>query len=251
MKVVGAVQIIGIDCAVDPKNVGVCRAMWSEGTLSVLELHGRASARDIASMANVWLADEPRALFALDAPLGWPVPLAEALLAHQAGQPMPHEANELFRRLTDDVVATRLKKRPLDVGADRIARTAYAALELLRELRWTTDLAIPLGWSPGIPAQTSAIEVYPAGTLKARGLASSGYKGAGNQGARRRLVEELLDQMVLDADVAGAMVASDHLLDAVLCALAGLDYVQGNVMVPPDLERARREGWIWVRPLHP
>src|SRR5437016_7332440 len=41
----------------------------------------------------------------------------------------------MFRRVTDDVIYERLGKRPLDVGADRIARTAHAALRFLEELR--------------------------------------------------------------------------------------------------------------------
>lgn len=243
----GALQIVGIDCAVDPRNVGVCRAVLLEGRLTLLEVVSGLDDVEIAARFSTWLLEVPRALLALDAPLGWPVPLAEELLEHRAGESLPREANELFRRRTDDVVAERLGKRPLDVGADRIARTAHASLELLRELRWSTRLAIPLAWTPGPPARTSAIEVYPAATLKAYGMPSSGYKGGANFESRRRIVETLDRLVEMPGSVAAELVRSDHLLDAGVCTLAAADFVSGEVIAPVDLRRAKREGWIWVR----
>jgi hypothetical protein len=63
-------------------------------------------------------------LDAIDAPLGWPKPLAETLIDHRAGMPIETPANAMFRRTTDLFIQRKLKKTPLDVGADRIARTA-------------------------------------------------------------------------------------------------------------------------------
>jgi hypothetical protein len=63
-------------------------------------------------------------LDAIDAPLGWPKPLAETLIDHRAGLPIETPANAMFRRTTDLFIQRKLKKTPLDVGADRIARTA-------------------------------------------------------------------------------------------------------------------------------
>ena len=43
---------------------------------------------------------------------------------------------------------------------------------------------------------------------------------------------------------------NEHVLDAVLCALAATDFVENRVIFPAtDKERdlARKEGWIWVR----
>lgn len=47
-----------------------------------------------------WLSEGP-ALLAIDAQLGWPLPLARGLHEHRAGQPVPGDAHDLFRRMTD------------------------------------------------------------------------------------------------------------------------------------------------------
>ena len=41
--------------------------------------------------------------------------------------------------------------------------------------------------------------------------------------------------------------ANDNVLDAVLCVIAGLDFVGGAASGPSDRDTAEREGWIWVR----
>ena len=64
--------------------------------------------------------------------------------------PIETPANAMFRRITDVFIQTRLGKRPLDVGADRIARTAYAALAILAILRVELGIPIPLAWTPGL-----------------------------------------------------------------------------------------------------
>ena len=35
-------------------------------------------------------------------------------------------------------------------------------------------------------------------------------------------------------------------LDAAVCVLAGRDFIRGHALSPPDLDEAKREGWIWV-----
>ncbi|MCM8612051.1 DUF429 domain-containing protein [Accumulibacter sp.] len=90
---------------------------------------------------------------------------------------MRFEKSELFRRETDRVVAAEIGKTPLEVAADRIARAAHSALEVLGLLREHSGKQIPLAWSPEFES-VAAIEVYPGATLKARGLEHSGYKNA-------------------------------------------------------------------------
>lgn len=241
-------RIIGIDMATDAKKVGLARCALGPQRPGLVELSVGKTWPEIDTTILKW-AQGPT-LLALDAPLGWPRPLGESLHVHRAGTPLEAEPNEIFRRTTDDVVAKELGKRPLDVGADRIARTAHAALSLLARLTERVGASIPLVWSgEGIDA-ASAIEVYPAGTLASRALPHSGYKGSSERATalRQQLVEAVSKELSIDAADAKRMTASDHALDAVLCGLAGLDFLAGSVIFPEDLDLAKREGWIWVRP---
>lgn len=241
-------RIIGVDVATQAKNVGLAFAHRQDDVLHFEDVTTLATWPAIDAQARDWL-QEPT-LLAIDAPLGWPHPLARALRDHHAGDPLPSTPNEVFRRRTDDVVAQTLGKRPLDVGADRIARTAHAALGLLFRLRETTGLPIPLAWEPGRLSRTSAIEVYPAGTLASRGVRSSGYKGAGTDArdARRAIIDAMRGAHVMSPGAVERATASDHVLDAMLCCLAADDFLQANVIEPNDHGLARREGWIWVAP---
>ena len=36
-------------------------------------------------------------------------------------------------------------------------------------------------------------------------------------------------------------------LDAMLCVLAGADFLAGKAYSPTDLALAKKEGWIWIR----
>jgi hypothetical protein len=194
------------------------------------------------------------AVLALDAPLGWPAPLARALEAHRAGDRLGHtgDCDDYVYRRTDEVVAEHVKKWPLDVGANYIARTAFAALELVAALR-EGGRVVPMLWRPGgAPETTGVIEVYPAATLLARGLSVKAYKSEKrdeNEPARRVLLAALARETSIPDALHERMIASDHALDAVACLLAAKDFVDG-VVVPPseaDRELAEREGWIWFR----
>jgi len=241
-----AKTLIGIDCAVQAKNIGLALASFDgEGAKidQVILGGGRISIADIIAG---WLSDAQEALIALDAPLGWPKALGTALYTHAAGDPIRVEPNRLFRRETDLFVKRKIGKQPLDVGADRIARTAQSALNLLDEIRELTGQAIPLAWKPGGLSGVSAIEVYPAATLITHDLQVRGYKRADGQQARRELVNKLRGHISLPADVS-ILENSDDALDAAVCVLAGADFLRGEVYEPRDLELAKKEGWIWVQ----
>lgn len=239
------ITIIGIDCATQPDKVGLALGQLTAAGVRLSSAAVAGDEKNLYATLQTWLTDNRRpSLLALDAPLGWPAAMGSALAHHRAGSPLDGNADDLFRRETDRFVQQTLGLRPMDVGADRIARTARAALEMLQRLRHDSGLAIPLAWNLPL-RETAAIEVYPAGTLAALGLPSRGYKGA-DPAARRRLLDRLSDR-VEPGESRPALLASDHVFDAMLCVLAGADFLLGACRIPGDPELARREGWIWIR----
>lgn len=230
-------RVIGIDCAVQPEKTGLVLAE-TDGTLVQVHAVRTGKGAEIAALVADWLAGTTSALLALDAPLGWPAPLGAWLATHVAGgAASSHAANDLFRRASDRHIHATLGKLPLEVGADRIARTAHAALALLDAVRARTGLSIPLAWTPGAVAGVEAIEVYPAATRRAYGADRARGALAGFEG---RL------QFVAPADEPAPDETDQR--DALLCAVAAADFLAGVVMPPTDLAVARREGWIWAAP---
>ena len=238
--------IIGVDCATDDARVGVALAHVRAGRCEVEHAGVCSSEREVANEGAAWLAGADRALLALDAPLGWPRTMAHALAAHRAGDPLAVPANDLFRRVTDRFIKERLGKQSLDVGADRIARTAWAALKLLADLRRRTGEPIPLAWRAEGGERIAAIEIYPAATLLVHGISPRGYKKKEQVDGRRAILRRLEPIMGLPADRA-AMEANADAMDAAVCALSGYVLLRGPCPEPDDPELARHEGWIWVR----
>ena len=237
------IPVVGIDCAVDPRNVGLALGRWTGTGLSILEL---ASGRDgVDDTILRWLGGRP-AVLAFDAPLGWPTALGTELSAHCAGKPVAAPPNEFFRRDTDRFVKELIGKQPLDVGADRIARTAHAALSLLAAVREGSGQSLPLLWDAESAGSGGALEVYPAATLTAHGLPSSGYKKASDRAVREEIVAGLGTRCDL-AVASEPMLENADVLDAAVCLLAAADFLSGSSHSPPDPARAKKEGWIWVR----
>ena len=243
-----AIVVVEIDCAAQAKNMGVAVGESAGDRCRVREVFKCSQMSALIDRVASVLGRSSRALLSLDAPLGWPVALISALQGHGAGRPLGPNADLLFCRDTDREIRTRHALKPLDVGADRIARVARSALELLEDLRNASGEEIPLLWQPGLDGRTGAIEVYPKATLKAHGLPFSGYKGtgSGHREAREDLVAALRRCISLDPDT-GAMIADDDLLDAAVCVLAGHDFLTRNARAPSNVESCRTEGWIWVR----
>ncbi len=242
------ITIIGIDCAVDDKKVGLARATYSSGKVIIHEaITGK---RGVVEETLCWInkANEP-ILLALDAPLGWPATMGRTLKEHGAGKSISTEPNKLFRRSTDRDIRKRICKQSLDVGANLIARTAYSALSLLNELRKRAKDPIPLAWDPTNLERLNAIEVYPAATLAAhfdKSAYPAHYKGRDKEGARSQIANKLSDKICLPGNKE-KIVADDNILDAVLCVLAGADFLDGKAKAPEDRYIARKEGWIWLR----
>ncbi len=241
------VRLIGLDCATDPAKVGLALGRWEAGRITVLAAGPGGTAEGMKATLLGWLQGAPEPiLVAVDAPLGWPAPLGEGLVHHAAGQPLRGRAHDLFRRETDRFLQRTLRKTPLDVGADRIARTAHAALGLLADLGANLGQSLPLAWDPRDLAPRSALEVYPAATLAVHGLPDRGYKSSDQRPLRKAILAGLRTRMDLDLDVAPLLAQAD-VLDAVVCLRAAADFLEGACWPPEHLDLARREGWIWVR----
>jgi len=235
--------LIGIDCATQPRKVGLALGYTTPEGVRVVECCTGSRADPPAAIVERWLSlpgearDEavsPLAILALDAPLGWARPLGESLAGHRAGQPMGHDANALFRRRTDTDIRRRYGKRPLEVGANLISRTAVAALQLLEDLRRRTGRPIPLARDADDRPPISAIEVYPAVTRRSRQVPDRGGS-----------LDGLAGSIELEAGVSPVDCTAD-MIDAMVCVLAAADFITGRCVKPADVELAEIEGWIWA-----
>jgi predicted RNase H-like nuclease len=239
-------SIIGVDCATKANKVGVARARYVAGAWHLDHALGCSSSSPPTLHLANWIREDRNALLALDAPLGWPVDLPRALQNHRAGEPVDAQSETMFNRATDRFLYRTLGKRPLDVGADRIARTALAALDMLQRLREEVGEQIPLAWSADGTDAPAAIEVYPAATLDAHGIQAKRYKRDEHGEGRRSAIDFARSRLVDETNIDLAGVQHD-VLDAILCVVAGIDFLEGEAHPPEDPDIAAREGWIWVR----
>ena len=221
----------------DAKKVGLALGTHSDGCTTLEQVELETSTKRPAEIVEEWVRQrDTSVLLALDAPLGWPTPLANALINHCAGDEIEAEANDLFRRTTDRFIRQHIGRQPLDVGADRIARTAHAALSLLGDLRQRLDNAeIPLAWKPDI-TKTAVIEVYPAATLTAHGVEFRGYRE--NRDTREDILQAIGERMGLSGDLGThggfeAMQNKADALDAATCVLAAHDFLTDQTFQPP------------------
>ncbi len=295
-----SIQIIGIDCAAQPKDFGLARGLVRGSTVEIVEVDkGKGSDNcfdDLVAQVQCWInrhyADGlGKTLLALDAPLGWPIHMTRALHDHRAGASFGRPSdprhkdrnpgNHLFRRHTDRFIAQKFPGAPLDIGADRIARVARSALELLGRLRVSEhgQSTVPLLWDARGLERTGAIEVYPRLTLQhlrgnheAKRLRYKSKDSKLAQTNRREIVEEDLPaRLTLNADdlrptpPKGGQINYDHdRIDAVLCVLEGLHFLLAESVGPEHPEAVAwlaeetgtstsasvddiktSEGWIW------
>ena len=192
---------------------------------------------------------------ALDAPLGWPSALGAALANHAAGDALPADSNTLFRRRTDNAIHGSLGLRPLEIGADRIARAAVTALRVLARLRLLVSRVIPVavsGWGdsrvrgPVGDGLSVAIEVYPAAYLTVHGPVARKYKDRDALPLRESILDSLARRIAIPNDARVHALADADVLDALVCIASSVDYLNGAVLMPPAGEDLTVEGWAWV-----
>jgi len=243
----GRIQIIGIDCAVQAKNIGIAVGEFVDDWVDLQSVNFGLT-YPIEFVANA-IRDREPTLLALDAPLGWPISMGKVLADHNASERIRVSPNDMFRRETDRFVKLAVGKQSLDVGADRIARTAWAAIDFLGEVRRLTSNHIPLAWEFDMVHESSCIEVYPAATLEAHKLSSRGYKGSKpeHRKAREALLAKLRAILKVDGDKARTMLLNDDAFDAAVCIVAAAEFLRGTAARPENMDVARKESWIWVR----
>jgi predicted nuclease with RNAse H fold len=229
------IALLGIDCATIPQKTGLALGELRDGKVHILCCRTGTNSEPPAKIVTDWLHHHDKALIALDAPLGWPRALGTHLHVHSAGLPLQADPDQLFRRATDREIEERLGKRPLEVGANLIARTAVAALKLLDQIRQATSRPIPLAWAPEEEEPWRAIEVYPAATRIGC--------GARDRGGSLEGLDDLLDC----SEVPNLRESKDA-VDAAVCALAAADFLCRRAIPPKpeDQETAYSEGWIWA-----
>lgn len=229
----------GVDLAAEPDGTAVALLSWTGAGASVADVICPAG-DDVVAEAVLRAGKT-----GIDCPLGWPDAFVSFIGAHHAG-PVPETgvpADRAWRRglawrHTDEVVRERTGLVPLSVSADRIGHTAMRCAALQATLAGRGADVDRTG--------TGAIaEVYPAASLKIWGLPWRGYKSAKN----RAVLGEVVDGLLAAApwlrlgEYEALCRHSDHVLDAVVAALAARAVVLGRATVA-DREVARAEGWI-------
>ena len=236
--------IIGLDAASDRRRFGwaVAERTRTGAQLVAQGLLGKPGTAWPDAMCEA-LRDPHGVLLSIDAPLGWLRRMGPTIAAHRAGEPVDVRKNDLFRRGTDDVVRTTLRKQPLEVGADLIARAAMEALVVLNALRRDFAKSLPLAWSPDA-ARDAVIEVYPGATLTAHGVARSKYKDPATVGARGPMIDAFEPRLTGLRERVGE---PSDIFDACLCIVCALDFLEGRCIAPDAAQRvaAETEGWIW------
>jgi predicted nuclease with RNAse H fold len=228
------ITVVGVDCATKPSKVGMALGSFDGQHLTLVDAKVGSSSVKPVDVVATWIKGKAQSLICLDAPLGWPVRLREALHDHQAGATLNHSANDLFQRLTDKEICERLKKRPLEVGADRIARTSKSALDFLGELSISVGRSIELAWDQNPWQGVRAIEVYPAATRLSWGL--------------KHASSDVLAQHCCFGGIDVNLLNNGHINDAVVCAIAGKEFLLHEAVRPSEEQKeiAMREGWIWA-----
>jgi hypothetical protein len=151
-----------------------------------------------------------------------------------------------FKRETDVDIAQRYKKIPLEVSADRIARTAFHTLRRLSNLRALLKRKMDIIWNPKDDFDLGFIEVYPASTLLANEVNIKGYKS--NEELRREIYGKIITNYNLTNERNIDIFKIEHDFDAFICCLAGFDFIENRSKSYRELnETIRKEGWIWTK----
>jgi len=229
--------------AADPQNTAVATLEWDDGRARLV--------REVRPAEDDVIAEVVRGAgrVGVDCPFGWPVGFVEFVRAFEDDRlaPPPDSCPEWRRalslRATDRWVRESGLGTPLSVSTDRIAVVTMRWAAIASRLR-VEGLEVPRDGSG------PAAEVYPAAALRRWGLPHRGLKGAKNAVVLLALVDEILRRAPwLDlGEWESSCRTSDHVVDAVLCALVARAVDLGLTTPPSEHHHdlVRREGWIHV-----
>jgi predicted nuclease with RNAse H fold len=239
-------RTVGVDLAAQRGSTAGVVVEWSEigGSCTCADVYEQLSDEQIVTL----LDQEQDARVGIDAPFGWPAAFLRTVAQWDGAGVWPDrvELHELRFRYTDRFIREQVGWYPLSVSTDLISVTAFRCARILRQLAGDA----PIGRVGG-----RVVEVYPAAALAVWDLPHKGYKGRKPPAPERRC--EILDGLVekapleLTTEVVERCIASDHVLDSLICAMIAratqLDATHRPPVPPADV--IRREGWIEL-PLH-
>jgi predicted nuclease with RNAse H fold len=241
---------LGIDLSADDRRTAACTIAWHDGRGEVRP--PETGLDDLALRERIAGVLAGGGWAGIDAPFSWPVSFREALAGHDrdGGWPADWRHPRHQFRATDLFVAA-CARRPLSVSTNLIGVTAMRAARVLQEV------GDERGRRLDIAGADRVVEVYPAGSLvawggPALGLDPRGYKnGPGAPARRGALVAALCDRdwLAIDRAAREACERSDHVLDALVAALATRAAARGLTRPPLTAEQralAPVEGWIHV-----
>lgn len=265
-------RTVGVDIAKSHKTTAVCTIRWSDDGADVEA--PQVPADDEVVLAAARMSDV--AAIAFDAPFGWPVAMVAAVSSWRPGGSWAKPKDHEFRlRRTDVFTAKHTKKPeegeaspgvvdrvrgavPLSVSADKIAMAAWRCCALLSELTNEVDarhevVTDAMGTPFSRDGRVCVVEAYPAAALSMWGIPRDGYKDAtpDARSVRASMLAAIAragdDGWIrVPKDAKEAYIATDHALDALVCALVARAAMLGLVAAVPadDAEHARAEGWI-------
>jgi predicted nuclease with RNAse H fold len=233
---------LGIDLASQPEDTAAWFLEWASGRAETT----RNITRDLTDRALLELVPQADRV-AIDAPFGWPDDFVEAVASWRDFGTWPGPGRDQLKFRETDRAVRSLGQNPLSVAADKIAVTAMRCVHLLHELS-RLDASRAINRLDG-----SVVEAYPAAAFRSWGIQCSGYKGKkpANLARRREVVAELVRKapwLALTDEVRVRLEASDHQLDALVCAVVARAATVEETILPTagQIDKARREGWIHV-----
>lgn len=232
--------IIGIDSAVEDKNIGLFCITLENNNLKNVEIRNRKPFIKFEEQIKVWIENaKGRILLAVDTPMGYPKNFGEAIKKHQAGGKIM--LSEFPRRETDKNIKEKYGITPLDIASNLISRTTYSTLNRISSIG-----QFSLIWDNKFD-KFGMIEVYPKATLIANSIKEN-YKGnkSENNQKRKEILEKLKQKYPLENCFCPK---NENDFDALICCLAGFDFIVGKSNnFPKNKENiVKKEGWIWVK----